>query len=149
MYDNARSYVADDVITWLDRFGNQNFLSPDLNHTFSVLYLFAEAINGSEKKDDSEKTKEDTDQTKETPKPKPRLRQNVHKRLAKKSSTLQPAYKMQKFCVYILCEHDEVCESHLLARDNKRIFGNLSWIQISKYHKNSIKRPGIYSNQYI
>ena len=28
MYDNARSYVADDVITWLDRFGNQNFLSP-------------------------------------------------------------------------------------------------------------------------
>ena len=118
--------------------------------TTSVLYPFAEAINGSEKKDESEKTKEDTDQTKETPpKPKPRLHQNVHKRLAKKSSTLQPAYKMQKFCVYILCEHDEVCESHLLARDNKCIFGNLSWIQISKYHKNSIKCPGIYSNQYV
>ena len=28
MYDNARSYVTDDVITWLDRFGNQNFLTP-------------------------------------------------------------------------------------------------------------------------
>ena len=31
MYDNARLYVANDVITWLDRFGKQNFLSPDLN----------------------------------------------------------------------------------------------------------------------
>ena len=36
MYDNARLYVADDVITWLDRFGNQNFLSPVAHHPESL-----------------------------------------------------------------------------------------------------------------
>ena len=39
MYNNARSYVADDVITWLDRFGNKNFLSPGNDLYVQFLYL--------------------------------------------------------------------------------------------------------------
>ena len=67
--------------------------------------------NGTEKTDKSEKKdKDETDSEKKPTPPKPVLnkRQSTRSMLSKKSSTLKPAYKLQKFCVYTLCEHDEV-----------------------------------------
>ena len=80
-------------------------------------YLFLDDLDldENEKTDESENKNKDGEEEEKTTKEgksnsKTKLlqKQSTRSLLSKKSSTLQPAYKLNKFCVYILCEHDEV-----------------------------------------
>ena len=87
----------------------------DIFRKWQIFILDDLDLDEKEKTDESENKNKDREEEEKPPKEeksnsKPKLlqKQSTHSILSKKSSTLQPAYKLNKFCVYILCEHDEV-----------------------------------------
>ncbi|XP_053405125.1 uncharacterized protein LOC123565346 [Mercenaria mercenaria] len=62
-----------------------------------------------------------------------REKSNTKKLLSKKSSVMYPAYRLQKYCVYTLCEHDEGWHSVAEPLELEADFGVASLDMFSPY----------------